>query len=153
VPVDIAADHRWNGGDSCLGRMRLSSVRVVTFIRTQQGIHQNRMNIRLATDLLDPNDLYEYLSGARQRPSMYVHNLSLMELEAQCHGYETALYCHGIKEFGNNFCKRFRDYLNSRFGWPTCIGWARVIRDACETDEQAWDRFFELLDDFHQHVT
>jgi hypothetical protein len=93
-------------------------------------------------------DLYELLQIVRQRPGMYVRDWSLYQLETICDGYSQALAIHGIEEFGTQFNKRFRDYLWARYRWSMCCGWAWGIRKRSRSAEEAFHRFFELVEQF-----
>ena len=99
--------------------------------------------------MVDYTDLFGILQEIRKRPSMWVHEKSLLELEATLHGYSHALLTHGIEEFGTDFSRKFCDYLWERFGWSMCQSWARGIAAHRKDSEEAFDRFFALVDDFH----
>ncbi len=92
--------------------------------------------------------LFDWLQEARQRPGMFVRAKSLAELEAQCVGWEAGLRAHGIVELGGGFNVGFRDWLRAEYGMSVAGGWARAIRVGCSTDEEAWERFFALVDEF-----
>jgi hypothetical protein len=98
-------------------------------------------------------DLYEWLQQVRQRPGMYVREWSLDELQTMCHGYSVALSIHGIEEFGTRFSERFGNYLFDRYGWSVCRRWARGIREESRSAEEAFHRFFELVEEFKQQLT
>jgi hypothetical protein len=98
------------------------------------------------------SDLHGMLQEVRKRPSMWVPDKSLADLETMVDGYSNALLAHGIEEIGSRFNVRFRDYLWTRFQWSMSIGWARAILARSRDADEAFDRFFVLLDEFHAAV-
>ena len=96
--------------------------------------------------------LHNFFQMVRERPSMYVRNCSLDDLELICHGYAMALGVHGIDEFGTRFNQQFAEYLLERYGWSMCCGWARGIREQSHGDDEAFRRFFELVEEFRDHL-
>jgi hypothetical protein len=98
--------------------------------------------------MADVRSLADWLAEARRRPGMFVRDHSLAELEAQCVGWEGALSAHAIAEPGDGFNRRFRDWLRATHGMSVARGWAEAIRRDAASDEEAWERFFRLLDDY-----
>jgi hypothetical protein len=98
--------------------------------------------------IAEPVDIFQLLDRVRLRPSMYLRRKSLLEIETVCSGYSAGLNAHGIKEAGSRFNQDFAEYLEKRFKWSLCQGWACAIRMHSKTSRQAFDRFFALLADF-----
>lgn len=96
----------------------------------------------------DVRSLFDWLAEARRRPGMFVRGHSLAELESQCIGWEAALATHAIADPGAGFSSRFRDWLRATQGVGVARGWAEAIRRGAASDEEAWERFFTLLDEF-----
>ena len=103
--------------------------------------------------MADVRSLFDWLEQARQRPGMFVRGHALRELESQCTGWEAALSAHGIDEPGAGFNARFRDWLRATHGMSVARGWAEAIRREAASDEEAWGRFFALLDGFRRAET
>ncbi len=82
---------------------------------------------------------------------MWVGDYSLAQLETMIHGYTVALAWHGVQEFGSDFNARFRDHLLERFGWSMSCGWAAALLEEFGEPRAAFDKFFELVDEFAQH--
>jgi hypothetical protein len=94
--------------------------------------------------------IFDVLDHARERPAMYFGH-SLSALETFCHGYYVALSTHRIREPApvvGTF--HFGEWLYRRFKWPHNCGWAQAIRRQCETDEEAFDKFFQLLEGYRR---
>jgi hypothetical protein len=102
--------------------------------------------------------VFTLLDSVRRRPSMYVgldpyHRLGqLRNLELLLHGYAHALSAYDLHEEVENFCAAFMQYLHETRGWETACGPTAAIRDAVENDDQAWEMFWSLVDEFREAV-
>jgi hypothetical protein len=96
----------------------------------------------------ESSGLYDLLQQANLRPSMFVNDWSLDQLETICYGYSAALLVHRIEEFGTHFNERFRGFLWDHYEWSMSLGWASGIRRQYASNEEAFHRFFELLEEF-----
>jgi hypothetical protein len=95
----------------------------------------------------DRKNVYAYLAAIRARPSMYVREKSLSDVEALVLGYYGALSIHGIDEGVPEVASHFARWLRHRFNWSLSCGWAYAITENSSAG-QALDRFFELLDEY-----
>ncbi len=74
---------------------------------------------------------------------------SLLQIEIFCHGYYAGLAAHRIREDApivGTF--HFGEWLYRRFQWPHNCGWAQAIRRNFKSDEEAFERFFQLIDEY-----
>ena len=103
-------------------------------------------------------NVFEVLHEIRERPYMHVGGDStdrvaqLKALETLLYGYSLAVEHHGIDEPGRGFLKSFSGYLQARFGWPTALGPIVAIVDGLDPGEEPWERFWELIDEYEQHL-
>jgi len=104
-------------------------------------------------------DVFDLLDQIKQRPGMYVGSSDsqrgeqLRNLELLLHGYSMALGCHQIREPVSDFPREFSHYLRGRFGWSTACGPAAAVRDASDTDDEAWEMFWRLVAEFRASLS
>ena len=53
---------------------------------------------------------------------------------------------------GDNFSYKFDIFVHAHYNRPyTTRNWKSLISDECNTDEEAFNKFFELLDEYLKH--
>ena len=92
--------------------------------------------------------IYDLINSIRERPSMFVRDKSLSEIETYLDGYVACLEAHGIEESdgGRPFHPRtFAIWLHETLGWSGSCGFAHAIKEHTSSGAEAFDRFFELV--------
>jgi hypothetical protein len=94
-------------------------------------------------------DVYDVLEQVRRRPTMWVRNGSLQELETMLFGYSVALDVHQVPE---QFELRggggpFADWLRETRGWSLEYGWAACIETHAGS-QPPLELFFSPLDEY-----
>jgi hypothetical protein len=93
--------------------------------------------------------IYELIEAIRQRPAVFVKDKSLRELEIYLYGYVACVDAHGLveKTGGRPFHPReFAIWLYDALGWSGCQGFAYAIEQHTRDADQAFERFFELVE-------
>jgi hypothetical protein len=94
--------------------------------------------------------VFDFLDSARDHPSMFLGR-SLRPLENFCQGYYAALSGYHIRESVPNVDTfHFGGWLYRRFKGSYKRGWAQAIQTRCKTDEEAFDKFFELIEEYRR---
>lgn len=91
--------------------------------------------------------VFELLAKIRKRPPMYLGEASLNRLHAFLVGYQS-----GLGRVGK--CLRLEQEFSGFHEWvaqeldfaESTTGWCNMILSVCRNDEEALNRFFELLD-------
>lgn len=103
--------------------------------------------------------VFEVLDQIRKRPSMYIggdesrRSMQLENLEQLLTGYTLALRQHDIQEHVVDFNQEFGSFLWKTKGWSASCGPVAAIRERSATDEDAWELFWRLVDEFRTTVT
>ena len=98
--------------------------------------------------------VFDLLAAIRERPSMYVgeddasRGNQLRNLELLLHGYALAVRLHGLDEPVKNLPHEFAEYLRAKHDWSAAAGPVAAIREASGSDEEAWEVFWTLLDEY-----
>jgi len=95
-------------------------------------------------------DLFSLLYRIKEIPNKYIRDKSLGELRAMIEGY---LY----KQFeldGNleilNYFNGFQQYVQDCFEISSSQSWSRIIEFYSATNDEAFDMFYKLLDEYRQ---
>lgn len=81
---------------------------------------------------------------------MFIGKKSLERLVAYIGGYEHCLIERGenISGLRMGFLPGFQEYIENRYNIHTDHHWSNIIQFFCNSDEEAFDTFYKLLDEF-----
>jgi hypothetical protein len=98
------------------------------------------------------SSLFETLEKIKARPGMYIGRASVSDLFMFIVGYRTAREELGVEptETELNFYGEFQPWLQQRLKMTTSNSWAKMIELGCGNEQEAFERFFELLSEFLQ---
>lgn len=92
--------------------------------------------------------IYDLLAQIQERPSMFLEDHSLEQLEMLLRGYEACLWSNDIEEevVGRPFhTASFGDWLEEEKGWAADCGFFHPIAHEAGDAEASFDLFFALL--------
>lgn len=100
---------------------------------------------------MDARDsVFDLLDEIRARPSMFLRNSSLEDLQTLLFGYYAALDVHGLVEPVPKMDRHFLFWMEYRTGWSLCTGWAVALTSRYGTSERALEEFFNFADEFRR---
>lgn len=108
---------------------------------------------RLSSDVLRKNEMSDpasLIDAIRQRPGMYFGSKSLTAFYHFLAGYQMACGLHQIEEdrLGLKIPPDFHDWVAYRTHFrESTSGWCNMIVATSQSEEEAFDRFFELLEE------
>lgn len=96
--------------------------------------------------------LFEILEKIKAKPGMYLGSPSVSNLFIFLVGYKTARRELGIEptEKEIEFYQEFQPWLQNRMKISTSNSWAAMIQFQCGNEKEAFECFFQLLDEFCQ---
>ena len=89
------------------------------------------------------------LSYIRNRAGFHMGTKNLVYLEHYIHGYDMALYFHGIKK-SSIIPEGMQEYVEKKYGFldRTAANYFSIIIKNSTDEKEAFDNFFDLLDDY-----
>ncbi|NDJ17067.1 hypothetical protein [Myxacorys almedinensis] len=96
------------------------------------------------------SSIFGMLEKIKARPGLYICRASVSDLFMFVVGYRTAREELGIEptEAEFDFYGEFQPWLQQRLKITTSSSWAKMIELGCGSEQEAFVRFFELLDEF-----
>lgn len=96
------------------------------------------------------SDLFNLLEKVQKKPGLYIGRPSVGELFMFLAGYKAAKLEMGVKptEEELRFYREFQPWLQKRFSLTTTNSWAKIIQFYSKNDQEAFERFFELSNEF-----
>jgi hypothetical protein len=95
---------------------------------------------------------FELLRKIRVKPGMFIGRASAHDLFIFLEGYQTARRELGIEltPAELEFYDEFQPWLQKRMKISTNNSWAAMIQLQCVNEKEAFEEFFELLEEFWQ---
>ena len=96
--------------------------------------------------------LFEILEKIKAKPGMYLGSPSVSNLFMFLVGYKTARRELGIEPTNKEveFYQEFQPWLQKRMQMITSNSWAAMIQLQCGNEKEAFEWFFQLLNEFWQ---
>ena len=92
----------------------------------------------------------ELLDIIRKKPGLYLGKKSLHLLRAYMNGYLLGK-AESIGDGESDIFLDFQKYIEDKFSMSqTPYGWVEIISSSCSSDEESFDEFFKLYDDFNK---
>ena len=97
-------------------------------------------------------DLFAMLGKVKAKPGMYLGKPSVYDLFMFLSGYKAAKLEMGIRPTDEEleFYREFQPWLQDKFSISTSNSWAKIIQFYSKDEQEAFERFFTLLDEFSQ---
>jgi len=91
-------------------------------------------------------DVKKLLSDMKNRPGVYFGKKSLDRLSTFLSGY---ICCVSERdgEIGE-YLPGFQEFISERYNIRSTHHWSEIIQFYCSTEEEAFDEFYKLLDEF-----
>ncbi|MBW4645780.1 MAG: hypothetical protein KME23_22795 [Goleter apudmare HA4340-LM2] len=94
--------------------------------------------------------LFEILQKIQAKPGMYIGCASVSDLFHFLVGFKTALRELEVKatEEEMDFYREFQPWLQKKYHVSTSNSWAKIIMLHCGNEQEGFNTFYRLLDEF-----
>ncbi len=86
----------------------------------------------------------ELLLKIKKKPGLYLNSFSLLSLKAFLDGYCLAI----VEDKLSPILYQFQMFVVEKYDANPALSWDDIIRLYASSDQQAFDRFFELFEEF-----
>ena len=94
----------------------------------------------------------ELLQQIQKKPGLYIENASISKLYIFLTGYQFARRQLNIPISTEEYeLQHFQSWLQEKFGIKTSQSWSQIILAYSADEQDAFERFFNLLEEFWQH--
>jgi hypothetical protein len=94
---------------------------------------------------------YDLLEQIRRKPGLYLGSPSISNLYMFLHGYQFAHRQLGVSSSAQEQqFQKFQPWLQQKFGIKTSQSWSQLILFHARDEQDAFERFFELFQEFTQ---
>ena len=90
------------------------------------------------------NYIKKHLEELRIRPTMYIHEVNLQNLQAFMNGYMYRIFQD--EDIVPEFYPGFQEYIEGIYHVTTGQHWSKIITFYSDSDQEALIKFFEYLD-------
>ncbi len=106
----------------------------------------------MTEEFLASKNIFDLIDIIEQRTAMFIPYKSIMSLITYLNGYETCLDLHGIIEEKVPNFRHFNQWLGKKFDhWiHLSYGWAEAIKFNIEDNEDPFEKFFSLVNEFRK---
>ena len=96
--------------------------------------------------------LFEILAKIKARPGLYIGRPSVSDLFMFLVGYKTARRELGIELTAEEmrFYREFHQFIEKKYNLHTSNAWAKIIMLYSLDENQGFERFFQLLEEFQK---
>ncbi|MGL6337683.1 MAG: hypothetical protein ACRC80_00920 [Waterburya sp.] len=98
--------------------------------------------------------IYELLKNIKQRPKMYLGSLSITKLHMLLIGYNIGKMEKNLNKIEED--SKFRDFqqwIQEKYNVLSSKSWANIILENSMNEEDAFNKFFELFEEFINEVS
>ncbi|BAY91453.1 MULTISPECIES: hypothetical protein [unclassified Tolypothrix] len=97
--------------------------------------------------------LFEILQKIRNKPGMYIGSASVSDLFHFLVGFKTALRELGIAATKEemDFYREFQPWVQKKYHVSTSNSWAKIIMLHCKSEQEGFNTFYKLLEEFQHH--
>lgn len=97
------------------------------------------------------NSITNILKRIEEKPLLYLGEKDLRRLRSFITGY---LICEADNNQNESmmFFESFKNYFNGIYGLRSYYDWCSVLRQESDSEEEAFDKFFELFNSFLENT-